>query len=113
MLYKARIIRVVDGDTVDVDIDLGFDLTMRQRLRLYGINTPETRSRDLVEKANGLKAKKYLIEELRKAGNIVDIKVHGSGKYGRPLVEIYIGSINVNQLLVQNGHAKVYFGGKR
>jgi len=113
MNYEAKIIRVVDGDTVDADIYLGFDITMRQRLRLYGINTPETRSRDPVEKANGLKAKEYLVSELKKCKNEVSIKVHGTGKYGRPLVEIYIGSINVNQLLVQNGYAAPYFGGKR
>jgi len=113
MNYEAKIVRVVDGDTVDADIYLGFDITMRQRLRLYGVNTPETRSRDLVEKANGLKAKEYLADELKKCNNEVSIKVHGTGKYGRPLVEIYIGSINVNQLLIQNGHAVAYFGGKR
>ena len=92
---------------------MGFHLTLNERIRLIGVDTPETRTRDSVEKANGLKAKEYLVSELKKCKNEVSIKVHGSGKYGRPLVEIYIGSINVNQLLVQNGHAAPYFGGKR
>ena len=64
MNYDAKIVRVVDGDTVDADIFLGFDINMRQRLRLYGVNAPETRSRDPVEKARGLKAMKFLVDPL-------------------------------------------------
>jgi len=112
-IYKAKVTRVVDGDTIDVDIDLGFDLTLKQRLRLYGINTPEIRSRDPIEKASGLKSKKFLANELKKSDNVIDIKVHGTGKFGRPLVEIYIGSLNINQLLIENGYAVPYFGGKK
>ena len=113
MNYDAKIVRVVDGDTVDADIFLGFDITMRQRLRLYGVNAPETRSRDPVEKARGLKAKKFLVDALKVCNNEVVINVHGSGKFGRPLVEIYISDVNLNQQLIFHGHAVAYLGGKR
>ena len=113
MNYDAKIVRVVDGDTVDADIFLGFDITMRQRLRLYGVNAPETRSRDPVEKARGLKAKEFLVDALKVCNNEVIINVHGSGKFGRPLVEIYISDVNLNDQLVFHGHAVAYFGGKR
>ena len=109
--YKAKVRRVVDGDTLDLDIDLGFRITLRERVRLMGIDTPETRSRDLVEKADGLKAKEFVI------GFVVDgdvvIKVHGFGKFGRLLVDLYKGSVCLNDQLVLLGLASPYFGGKR
>ena len=108
--YKATITRIIDGDTVDCDIDLGFHITLSERVRLIGVDTPETRTRDLVEKNNGLKSKRF-VEEF--ATGSVFIEVHGFGKFGRPLVELYKDNVNLNQKLIQLGLASPYFGGKR
>ena len=109
--YKAKVRRVVDGDTLDLDIDLGFRITLRERVRLMGIDTPETRTRDPVEKANGLKSKEF-VKGFVADGSVV-IRVHGFGKFGRPLVDLYKGDICLNERLVQMGLAVPYFGGKR
>jgi len=114
--YKATITKVVDGDTVDVTLDLGFDISYNSRIRLYGINTPESRTRDLEEKKRGLAAKDRVLE-LCPVGASVTLKTvkDGKGKYGRILGEIYIEGIlqSVNQLLVEEGHAVEYLGGSR
>ena len=109
--YKAKVRRVVDGDTLDLDIDLGFRITLRERVRLMGIDTPETRTRDLVEKANGLKSKEFVIGFV--ADGSVFIRVHGIGKIGRPFVNLDKNDICLNERLVQMGLAVPYFGGKR
>ena len=111
MQFQAKVKRVVDGDTLDLDIDLGFHITLSERVRLMGIDTPETRTRNLVEKADGLKAKEFVIGFV--ADGSVVIKVHGFGKFGRPLVDLYKGSVCLNDQLVLHGLAAPYFGGKR
>ena len=111
MQFQAKVRRVVDGDTLDLDIDLGFHITLSERVRLMGIDTPETRTRNLVEKADGLKAKEFVIGFV--ADGSVVIKVHGFGKFGRPLVDLYKGSVCLNEQLVLLGLAVPYFGGKR
>ena len=90
--YKATVTRVVDGDTVDVLIDLGFGIHYAQRVRLYGINAPETRTRDKVEKKAGLAAKAYLKEILKTNKNkcIIITTLDKKGKYGRVLGELLI-----------------------
>ena len=112
--YKAIVRRVVDGDTMDVTLDLGFDILYNNRIRLYGINTPESRTRDLEEKKLGLAAKDR-VKELCPVGSSVIIKTtkEGRGKYGRILGEIFVGDVNINQQLVAEGHAVEYFGGSR
>ena len=93
--YRVTVTRVVDGDTVDVDIDLGFNLWLSgRRIRFYGINTPETRTRDLEEKARGLAAKARLRELLD--GQDVTLLSHGTGKYGRVLGVVYAWGISVS-----------------
>jgi|TARA_R100001594_G_scaffold27919_3_gene52954 micrococcal nuclease len=113
--YGVTIDRVVDGDTLDVMIDLGFNTHIKRRIRMYGINAPESRTRDLEEKARGLASKERLIEMLDE-DNIV-MKSHGKGKFGRVLGELFVKKeneyISVNDLLVKEGFAKEYFGGKR
>ena len=111
--YKVEILRVVDGDTVDVRMDLGFNVWHKCRVRLMGINAPESRTRDKEEKKRGLAAKQWLINTLDSAQADIEMKSHGSGKYGRILGEIYINDININQLMVSEGHAVKYDGGKR
>ena len=114
--YKAKIRRWVDGDTVDVTLDLGFDILYNNRIRLYGINTPESRTRDLEEKERGLAAKDR-VKELCPVGSSVTLKTtkDGRGKFGRILGEIFVpGAVqSINQLLVEEGHAVEYFGGKK
>ena len=112
--YKAIIRRVVDGDTVDVTLDLGFDILYNNRIRLLGIDTPESRTRDLEEKALGLAAKDR-VKELCPVGSTVSIRTtkDGRGKFGRILGEIFVEEQSVNKLLVEEGHAVEYFGGKK
>ena len=112
--YKATIRRVVDGDTVDVTLDLGFNIMYNSRIRLLGIDTPESRTRDLEEKKRGLAAKDR-VKELCPVGSSVTLKTtkDGRGKFGRILGEIFVDDINVNQQLVSEGHAVEYFGGKK
>jgi len=107
--YKIKeVIKVVDGDTVDVVIDLGFHTSVKKRIRLYGINTPETRTRDKEEKKKGLAAKARLIEMCE--GHSLILKSHGIGKYGRVLGEIIADDLNLNRKLVAEGHAVEYNG---
>ena len=124
--YKIKQIdRIVDGDTVDATIDLGFDVLYKTRVRLYGINTPETRTKDLEEKERGLAAKARLNEIINKAvhmGHHLILQSEEKDKYGRYLGTIIIQDCrpdhqdeksNVNQMLVEEGHAVPYYGGKR
>ena len=115
--YRCKISRVVDGDTVDVDIDLGFGVWLhKERVRLHGIDTPESRTRDLEEKKRGLAAKAFTKDLLENSdeGKFL-IKSHGVGKYGRVLGELYVkGHVkSVNTLLKEHGHAYSYYGGKK
>ena len=109
--YRCTIVKIVDGDTVDIDIDLGFGIWMRgERVRLYGIDTPESRTRDLEEKKYGLAAKDFLTKWLS-AGNIV-LKTHkdAEGKFGRILGELWYNDVNINQKMVDEYHAVAYHG---
>tara|TARA_R110000751_G_scaffold2032_2_gene10908 strand:- start:1133 stop:1495 length:363 start_codon:yes stop_codon:yes gene_type:complete len=110
--YKCTLVRVVDGDTLDVDIDLGFDVWLKkQRVRLVGIDTPESRTRNLGEKALGLAAKARLIEL---CGDLITVQSHGKGKYGRILGTPYDkDGVDICKVLVDEGHAVEYFGGKK
>ena len=119
--YKIKLDRVIDGDTVDAYIDLGFDVSVKKRIRFMGINTPESRTRDLEEKAKGLAAKDRLKNLLEGADNI-QLKSHGVGKYGRCLGELFVDMVDgqekltlesINELLIKEGHAVEYHGGKR
>ena len=107
-LYDAELIRVVDGDTVDAWIDLGFSIAIRRRIRLWGINAPETRTRDLVEKAEGFVAKDRLIEILDLNRGQFMVRSQGIDKYGRCLGEIYIQDVNINKQLLAEGVVDVY-----
>ena len=113
--YKVNFLRVVDGDTFDVDIELGFGVILnKQRIRLKGIDTWESRTRNLEEKKKGLKAKEFTKEMLCNSEEIL-IDSYGKGKYGRVLAEIFIKGEekSLNELLIENGHAYEYDGGKK
>jgi micrococcal nuclease len=119
--YKINILKVIDGDTVDAEIDLGFDVKVKKRIRFMGINTPESRTRDLEEKARGLAAKDRVKQLLDGCDNI-QLNSHGVGKFGRCLGEILLDRVDgqekltlesLNKLLISEGHAVEYFGGKR
>ena len=111
--YAVEILRVVDGDTVDVRIDLGFDVWHKCRVRLMGINAPESRTRDKEEKVRGLAAKEWLSKEFYDAVDPIEMQSHGKGKFGRILGEIFINGVNINKQMVEEGHAVEYYGGKR
>jgi len=110
--YEVEVDRVVDGDTVDVIIDLGFSLLHKIRIRLTGIDAPESRTRDLEEKAAGIRAKEFLEDKLDNA-NYLTLKTKKTGKYGRYLGDLYDGEMHINQLMIDEGHAVEYGGGKR
>jgi micrococcal nuclease len=114
-IYNARLIRGVDGDTADAWIDCGFNIQIKKRIRFKGIDTWESRTRDLDEKKLGLKAKAYTKEMLERNDGKFTVKSHGVGKYGRLLGEIFIDGEDksLNDLLLENGHAYVYEGGKK
>ncbi len=118
--YKVKIIKVVDGDTVDVDIDLGFGVWLhKERVRLYGIDTPESRTRDKEEKKYGKAASAYLKEKLSTGQPV--LRSHGSGKFGRILGELWVieessdmpgveVKTNINQMMIEDHHAVAYHG---
>ena len=113
--YKVNIVKVVDGDTVDVDIDLGFGMVYKkQRVRMLGIDTPESRTRDLVEKKFGKASKKHLKTILEEAESI-ELVSHDKGKFGRILGDLFIGSneTSVNQQMINDHHAVAYTGGNK
>jgi micrococcal nuclease len=124
--YKAKLIKVVDGDTVDAMIDCGFSVFRKERIRLRGINAPESRTRDKEEKKLGLAAKARLKELIKEGKNefMVKTSIDKKGKYGRLLGELFLilksnnatKKANIksyNQTLVDEGHATYYDGGKR
>ena len=127
--YSCKLLRVVDGDTCDAMIDLGFDVWVKNRIRFYGVDTWESRTRDLAEKEKGLAAKARN-KELLEAGTF-KIVSHGTGKFGRVLGEIFVspdavghevsenvdktsdGLVSINDILINEGHAYEYDGGKK
>lgn len=113
--YNAKLDRVVDGDTIDALVDLGFDTWKKVRIRMHGIDAWESRTRDLEEKEKGLDAKNRLIELLEGNQNEFILVSHGVGKFGRCLGEIFLslGDDSINNLLIAEGHAKQYYGGSR
>lgn len=111
--YKATVTRVVDGDTFDAQVDLGFHVSVDYTFRLFGIDTPETRTRDLAEKKAGFAAKERVLE-LLPVGSEVVVKVSDFGKFGRPLGDVTLPSgENLTELLLKEGHGKEYYGGKK
>ena len=122
--YNFRVIkvnRVVDGDTIDVTIDLGFDLYKKERVRVAGIDTPEKRTRNLEEKALGIDATNWIKERLNSAiAGEEDLVIRtelvgGMGKYGRLLGWLYIGDaeLSVNEQMIAEGYAHAYDGGTK
>ena len=114
--YRCKVVHIVDGDTVDVDIDLGFGVWMKkQRIRLYGIDTPESRTRDLEEKKYGLAAKEFLTGMLDdEAGIILKTYKDKEGKFGRILGELWrntdFADQSINEYMIEKHHAVRYMG---
>ena len=117
----TKINRVVDGDTIDVTIDLGFDLAKKERVRIAGVDTPEKRTRDLEEKALGLDATAWMkkhLEETIKGEDELTIRTElkgGMGKYGRLLGWLYVGEsdVSLNEQMIAEGYAWEYDGGTK
>jgi micrococcal nuclease len=112
--FVKSVTNVVDGDTIDVIIDLGFDILFSSRVRLAGIDTPESRTKDLAEKALGLEAKEYLKKSLKDAKSVVikTEKMDSSEKYGRILGWVYINgdTVSLNDMMINHGYAWGYLG---
>ena len=108
--YECKIVRVIDGDSIVVDIDLGFGLWIHgESIRLFGVDCPECRSRDLEEKAAGLAAKKF-VERFLQVGETYTLNTHDKGKFGRYLGTISNETETVNKALVNEHLAVVYYG---
>jgi micrococcal nuclease len=112
--YVRKVENVVDGDTIDVLIDLGFDILFQSRVRLAGIDTPESRTKDIKEKALGLESKEYLKKHLKDAKSVVikTEKMDSSEKYGRILGWVYINgdTVSLNDMMINDGYAWGYLG---
>lgn len=110
--YNVKVVRIIDGDTIDVDVDLGFKTVLvKQRVRLYGIDTPESRTRDKEEKKRGLISKEYLISKCPVGSNIM-LQSHERGKFGRILGELfeYNKTESINKEMCREGYAVPYHG---
>lgn len=116
--YRVKAVtNIVDGDTIDVDIDLGFNVSYSQRVRLAGIDTPESRTKDLEEKALGLEVKQKIKKDIAAAKSVVirTEKPDSSEKYGRILGWIYLdgSTVSLNESLIEEGYAWAYEGGTK
>ena len=112
--YPAEVTKIVDGDTIDANIDIGFSVFVKKRIRLMGMDTWESRTRDLEEKAKGLAAKARLKDLLKQQDNKFLLISHGLGKYGRVLGTIMLeGGKSANDILVEEGHGYAYDGGNK
>ncbi len=110
--YGCTVERVVDGDTIDVILDLGFDIRFKSRVRLYGIDTPESRTRNKDEKVRGKMAGAFLKEAVDNGTKVViETKLKDSrGKYGRVLGNVVVDGVNINESMIENFLAVAYFG---
>ena len=110
--YKCKVTRVVDGDTVDIDIDLGFGVWLhKERVRIYGIDTPESRTRDKVEKRFGLLAKEFVKRFVKGSSVILRTqKYDAKGKFGRILGDIVVDDKSLSETMIQEYHAVAYHG---
>ena len=110
--YKCKVTRVVDGDTVDIDIDLGFGVWLhKERVRIYGIDTPESRTRDKVEKGFGLLAKEFVKGFVKGSSVILRTqKYDAKGKFGRILGDIIVDDKSLSETMIQEHHAVAYHG---
>ena len=116
--YRATVVKVIDGDTVDVDIDLGFGIVMKdERVRIMGIDTPESRTRDKVEDLFG-EAAKARVKELLEGDVILKTQINKNGedmkgKFGRILGDFLVGDKMLTDIMIEEGHAVAYFGGSK
>lgn len=120
-MYTYRIKKVnsvIDGDTIDCDIDLGFNISLNHKVRLAGIDTPESRTKDLVEKKWGMEAKEFVKNKLSEFKGQLIVKTEkpdSTEKYGRIIGYVYLGDLNVslNETMVTEGYAWQYSGGQK
>ena len=111
--YNAKLSKVIDGDTIDADIDLGFQTFVKQRIKLYGVDTPQSRSKVATEKEEGIKAKNKLIELLPRDFKVRTV-LNKRGKFGRVLGHVYVvdsdgKEVNINETMIKEGYATKYF----
>ena len=106
--YKAKLVRVIDGDTIEAMVDLGFNVWVKQTIRLHGVDAPEIRTKNIEEKARGVGARARLLEIIADGGDKFLLTSHGIGKYGRCIGTLYIDDENINDLLLSEGLAESY-----
>ena len=106
----SKVTKVVDGDTIDVIMDMGFDIMYKSRVRLFGIDTPESRTKDLEEKKYGLAAKEFLTKWVTSGGLTIKTTKDARGKFGRILGELWCFNTNVNEKMIEEHHAVRYTG---
>lgn len=114
-MYEYRVknvLKVVDGDTIDVDIDLGFDISFSSRVRLAGIDTPESKTKDAYEKKLGLESKDWLKKALEHGNKVVikTEKINSTEKFGRVLGWLFVDDVNLNLAMIDQGYAWSYMG---
>jgi len=111
-VYSAKVLSVYDGDTCTLLLDVGFNIHLKEKCRLYGLDTPEIRTKNKMEKELGLKTRNFVRELILKQE--IKVKTYKEGKFGRYLVDIYLDDgQKLNDLLIEMGYAKAYDGGKR
>ena len=109
--YKCYVSRIIDGDSLEASIDLGFGIMFNSKVRLYGIDAPESRTKDEDEKVRGLLAKQYLESKINSAKQvIIQTEKDAKGKFGRVLGKLFVDKININQSMIDNHLAVEYFG---
>ena len=107
--YKCNVTRIVDGDTIDAEIQLGFDISFKSRIRLYGVDTPESRTRNLDEKARGKLASAFLKEKIEGADLVkVQTKLDKKGKFGRVLGTIFADDLDLNQEMINKRYQEFF-----
>jgi len=111
--YKAQVTRIIDGDTLDVNIELGFEISYKMRIRMYGIDAPESRTRNKAEKVKGLETKEWLRAKVEDKDIVIKTSKDRKGKFGRYLCILIVDGVDLNKQMVKLGLAKEYFGGKR
>jgi len=112
--YRAKLVRCIDGDTVELEVDLGFKVTLREKFRLIGIDTPEKNSKIAAEREAAKAATDYLVSLLAGEGLTIKTQKDAQGKYGRYLCTLFTASgVDVNQEMIKTGHAVAYDGGAK
>jgi len=112
-IYQAKVLSVYDSDTFTLSIDLGCNVTIKEKVRLHGLDAPEIRTKNIKEKELALEGRDFVRSLILKKTIMIKTLKDKTGKFGRYLIIVYINDINLNDLLIEKGYARFYDGGKR